>query len=284
MKNRTRFVVLSLLASMLFIGGCREQASNKKAQSTEGIRSVLISAHRGGPKTAFPENTLEVLKFTSRKIKGVMMEVDVRKTKDQVLVLMHDKSIDRTTTGKGLVTDLNYSELVNSFVRDADGNVTAFKVPKLEDVFNWLRSTEAFLSLDVKEKGAFAQVVDLINEYELKDQVEVITYSLEDALFVHSLDSRIHLSVTIRNSKELEKVISASIDPSRIAAFTGLSLKDSSFYARLKKEGMVVTLGTIGNLDRRAEARGLELYTDWQKLGVDRFATDFPLKVQQALE
>ncbi|MGX7835704.1 glycerophosphodiester phosphodiesterase family protein, partial [Campylobacter fetus subsp. venerealis] len=72
-------------------------------------RIPMVSAHRGGPYPGFPENAIEtfanVLEYTP-----AIIELDVAMTKDGVLVLMHDDKLDRTTTGKGSVSDATYSE------------------------------------------------------------------------------------------------------------------------------------------------------------------------------
>ena len=59
-------------------------------------------------------------------------EIDPRLTKDSVIVLMHDETIDRTTTGKGKVSDYTYAELQQFNLVDRDGKVTDFKIPTLK--------------------------------------------------------------------------------------------------------------------------------------------------------
>ena len=65
--------------------------------------SVIVVAHRGDWRN-FPENSLEAIDNAVRM--GVdIVELDVKKTKDGELILMHDRALDRTTTGKGLVSE-----------------------------------------------------------------------------------------------------------------------------------------------------------------------------------
>ena len=61
-------------------------------------------------------------------------------------------------------------------------------------------------------------------------------------------------------------------------AFTGTRLSKAPLYKRLHKEGIVCILGTLGNLDKQAEARGEDMYQYWKSLGVDILATDRPFK------
>ncbi|MEM1340541.1 MAG: glycerophosphodiester phosphodiesterase family protein [Bacteroidota bacterium] len=280
MKWKINSIVLLFAATTLFVLGCR---SGKEIETHSNIKFVTISAHRGGPLEGFPENALETLKNTSKTVDGIMMEIDVLPTLDSVLVLMHDKRLDRTTNLTGYLKDHTLADVKKGVLIDKHSTLTNFKVPTLQEVFDWVKTENAFLSLDVKDKTTFCQVVDLIREYKILNKVEIITYSLQDAEQVHDYDSEINLSVSVGSLKVLEKLLASKVNISRVAAFTGLSIKDRLFYQKLRKNGIVVTLGTIGNLDNRAKVRGFQLYSDWSKLGIDRFATDNYTKVHQAL-
>ncbi len=272
--------VLLTLATSLLVIGCR---TAPKARPFSSIKEVTISAHRGGPLPGYPENAFETLIHTASKVDGIMLEIDVQPTLDSVLILMHDKTLDRTTTLQGLVKDHTLDEIEKGFLLDGDGQQTLFKVPTLEAVFKWLQKENAFLSLDVKDKTIFPQLITLIRKYDLIDKTEVITYTLHNAELVHRYDAQVNLSVSLGSITVLEKLLLTQINCNKVAAFTGLSLKDPQFYEKLRKQGMVVTLGTIGNLDNRAKARGIQLYKDCKQLGVDRIATDNYQAVFQAL-
>lgn len=76
------------------------------------------------------------------RIRGAVdiVEVDPRMTKDGVIVLMHDETIDRTTTGKGKVKDLTYEQLQSYRLKLADGTVTNHTVPLC--MTHWLQGGE----------------------------------------------------------------------------------------------------------------------------------------------
>src|SRR5690606_16882338 len=71
---------------------------------------TIISGHRGTIENQMPENSIasmkEVLKHTP-----AIFEIDPRLTKDKVPVMVHDASLERTTTGTGLVADYTWKEL-----------------------------------------------------------------------------------------------------------------------------------------------------------------------------
>src|SRR6218665_3351402 len=70
----------------------------------------MISSHRGGGDIpGYPENCIESFEYLASKIPNIV-ECDIELTKDSVLMMMHDNSLDRTTTGKGKIIAQNWDE------------------------------------------------------------------------------------------------------------------------------------------------------------------------------
>lgn len=112
-----------------------------------------ICAHRGGG-TTHPENTLPALREAVRL--GVpMVEFDLALTRDGELVLMHDRTVDRTTDGKGRVSDLTLAELRKL---DAGGwkhpRFAGTRVPTFDEALEALPK-DIWLNLDLKADGRF---------------------------------------------------------------------------------------------------------------------------------
>ena len=99
-------------------------------------RPIVISGHRGGMMKGYPENCIESCEKTLSLMES-FFEIDPRMTKDSVMVLMHDETIDRTTTGKGKVSDYTYQELMQFNLKDREGNVTSYKIPTLQQMIDW---------------------------------------------------------------------------------------------------------------------------------------------------
>lgn len=97
-------------------------------------KNVIVVSHRGDWRGA-PENSLQAFKNCIDM--GVdMVELDLKKTKDNQLVIMHDATLDRTTTGHGPTTDYTLAEIKKLRLRNACGIPTAHTVPTLEEVLN----------------------------------------------------------------------------------------------------------------------------------------------------
>jgi glycerophosphoryl diester phosphodiesterase len=93
---------------------------------------VQVAAHRGDWRN-YAENSLEAIESCIRM--GVdIVEIDIAKTKDGHLVLMHDSKVDRATSGKGLVRDFTLAEVRELRLRNGLGRVTDFKIPTFEEV------------------------------------------------------------------------------------------------------------------------------------------------------
>ena len=106
-------------------------------------RPIVVSGHRGGMVTGYPENCIESCEKTL-SLMPTFFEIDFSFTKDSVMVLMHDLTIDRTTTGKGLVADYTYDELRRLNLVDRDGQVTPYRIPRLKDVLEWGKDKVVF--------------------------------------------------------------------------------------------------------------------------------------------
>ena len=93
---------------------------------------VVVISHRGDWRN-YPENSIPAIESIIRM--GVdMMELDVKMTKDSVMVLCHDKTINRTTNGKGLICDMTYDSLMTFNLKRAHGVKTdTLKMPTLRE-------------------------------------------------------------------------------------------------------------------------------------------------------
>ncbi|MBO9543186.1 glycerophosphodiester phosphodiesterase family protein [Caulobacter sp.] len=138
---------------------------------------VMVVAHRAchaaapsrGLMTAVPENSLAALERCIAL--GVdVVEIDVRRTQDGALVLMHDAKVDRTTTGKGKVSDLTLGELQDLRL-EVDGAATGASPPTLSAFLRMARG-RILVNLDIKEDGAtVAQVARLVHDVGADDWV-----------------------------------------------------------------------------------------------------------------
>lgn len=110
---------------------------------------IMVAAHRGDWLYA-PENTLSAV-YNAIALGVDMIEIDVRRTRDGQLILMHDETVDRMTNGSGMVTELTFDTLLSLHVKESQGGDTAAftdeHIPTLEEVMNLVKG-KAFVNLD----------------------------------------------------------------------------------------------------------------------------------------
>ena len=281
-------LVIPILLILFLLIGCKEK--NKQEITLEPYLSysenqeLLVSAHRGGKGyVGYPENSLETMQYIKKHIPNALFEIDVAKSKDGVLLLMHDDALERTSTGFGRVDQNNWEMLSQLKLKDNFDSIVDFKIPLFKDVLDWAKKDNAILTVDIKRSVDPEEVLHFIEENDALKQSVIITYSMETAQKLYKLNPKVVLSVSIRNMEEFNRAANSGIPWKNMVAFTGTKLSDPSLYNKLHKKGVMCMLGTLGNLDKKAAAKNDLLYTEWAKLGIDIFATDRPLEVQKAV-
>lgn len=282
-------LTLIILLSII-LGACQVQSQKVSENTLQTFftytenSEILISAHRGGKGHAgYPENCLETMQYIKKHIPTAMFEIDVAKSKDDVLLLMHDDALERTTTGFGRVDQNNWEMLSQLKLKDDFDSIVDFKISLFKDVLDWAKKENAILTVDIKRSVEPEMVLHFIEENDALQQSVIITYSIETAQKLYKLNPEVVLSVSIRNIEEFNRAANSGIPWKNMVAFTGTMESAPSLYAKLHQKGVMCMLGTLGNLDKKAATKGDHLYREWAKLGIDIFATDRALEVQKAL-
>ncbi|WP_234733182.1 glycerophosphodiester phosphodiesterase family protein [Tellurirhabdus bombi] len=246
-------------------------------------KTPMISAHRGGGDIkGYPENCIESFQYLADRMPTII-ECDISLTKDSVLMMMHDNSLERTTTGKGKLNEVRWEYCKTLNLEDNQGNLTKFKIPTLEEVLRWGKGKVVF-TLDVKRTVPFEKVVDMIHKTGATDYAAVITYNATDAAKLHRLDPALMLSVGIMKQADYERLRELGIPDNRMIAFVGTKEANPDLYRFLHEKGISCILGTLGNLDKQAAAKGDQLYRQYAKNGADIMSTDRPLELWEAVK
>ncbi len=152
---------------------------------------VLVVAHRGDWRNA-PENSLQAFKNCIDM--GVdMVEIDIHKTKDNKFIIMHDKSVDRTTNGKGKISDLTLAEIKQLQLRSGHNIVTRHRVPTLEEVLKLVKG-KILVNID-KGDNYFDEIYDILLETGTEKQVVIKTYDDLATIQSKSKNDIIHKSI-----------------------------------------------------------------------------------------
>lgn len=143
-------------------------------------RKTDIFAHRGY-SAFYPENTMLAFMEAERiQIDG--LEFDVQLTKDRIPVVIHDFTLDRTTTGKGKVREHTFKEIKSlSAGKWYSEKYDAEKVPSLEEVLAWAKTTSLTVNIELKSYPKDRdilrkKVITLIEKYQMNDRVIISSF------------------------------------------------------------------------------------------------------------
>lgn len=133
---------------------------------------VMVVAHRGCWINGAPENSLAAIADCIET--GVdIIEIDVRLTADNVPVLLHDETLDRTTSGSGNILETQYKELQSlSLLAAAGGDAalpTSERVPTLRSAL-LLAKGNVLINLDVK-LDIFDEAYEVVQEVGVEEQI-----------------------------------------------------------------------------------------------------------------
>jgi glycerophosphoryl diester phosphodiesterase len=162
-------------------------------------QNPIIIAHRGASAYA-PENTLAAFE-KAIKMGAKVIETDVHQTKDCVVVVMHDLSLDRTTNGRGLIKDVLSGNFKQIEIQQKN-KVQKMCPPTLEETILQING-RCQLLIEIKKgddyyPGIEKNVVNLIHQYHAESWIKTI----------HSFDKKALLNVARQDSNiNLQKLI-----------------------------------------------------------------------------
>ena len=128
---------------------------------------IFVVAHRGYWRYA-PENSIAAIK-SAISIGADMVEIDIQKTKDGDFVLMHDNNIDRTTNGKGYISNYTVKELKNFRLRYNDGKLSNETIPTLKEALSACKG-KILVNID-KGENYLSDIEPIIKETEMENHI-----------------------------------------------------------------------------------------------------------------
>ncbi len=274
---------LTASASLLVLAGCSASDSAEAPAPTpdawlagvnlpaymdcareQGV--TLLQAHRAGDRPGTAENSIGA-SYASFVDGAVFSEIDVARTSDGVLVLMHDRTLDRTTTGTGTVTETSYADIAALQLVDVDGETIDEVAPTLEEILAALDGV-GIAQIDLKD----IDMPTIAAEIEANNAAHrsiVITYSTEDAIALHTALPEVMISVGIRSLDDLATLEAAGVDLTRIQAWLGLGTGNPELDEALAARGIETSYG-----DFRAERDGSVDYTAMAANGAEVISVD----------
>lgn len=250
------------------------------------VKRPIVIAHRGASGYA-PENTI-VAFDKAIELGADMVELDVHFTKDEVVVVLHDETLDRTTDKEGLVKDYNWDE-----IKDADAGswkgeeFKGEKLPTLDEVIKHLNGRTKLL-IEIKDGGNFypgleKKVWEIVQANNAQSWCEVQSFSQDAVEIFHSLNTElplyklvvgnipvlpVHVDIKLKGGGVLKYKEYAGVNPNK-------KFVRKRIVKKLHKRGQKMFVWTVNKEE------------DMRKIidkGVDGIITNYPDRLLKVLE
>ena len=231
-----------------------------------------VVAHRGFSAVA-PENTLAAIR-QAIQAGADGCEFDVYGCRDGTVVLMHDKTVDRTTNGVGRVRDLSLEQLQQLDAGSwKNPRYADERIPTLADALKLLKDTDCQPVIEIKAEGISKKVVEEIRKLKMVDDAAVIAFSQKVVREIRTLEPK--LTCAWLCSKKLEGGPAQQADwlEARIRECKAelldlhFSMLSPELIAELKRRDLGIWCWTVN------EAVVMRALQQW---GVDSITTDRP--------
>ncbi|MBO5453211.1 MAG: hypothetical protein J6A69_04515 [Clostridia bacterium] len=140
------------------------------------VGKMTVAAHRGDCYN-YHENTMTAFE-KALQAGADMIETDVHLTKDNILIIMHDDTVNRTTDGEGYIKDMTLSEILKLNAGDED---YPEKVPVFDDFMKWAAEKNTMVNIEIKEyyspeneercKKCIEDIVSIVEKYNMADRI-----------------------------------------------------------------------------------------------------------------
>lgn len=144
---------------------------------------ILCIAHRGAFAYA-PENTMAAFRL-ALEMHADMIELDVCKTKDNKIVVIHDETIDRTSDGSGYVREMTLEQLKKFDFGEGE------RIPTLEEVLDFAQKNNIIVNIELKAYKIAKLVVELVEKYNMVNKVIISSFLHPELLEVKNINPNI---------------------------------------------------------------------------------------------
>jgi glycerophosphoryl diester phosphodiesterase len=243
----------------------------------------VISGHRGGTTPGYPENCIATFQNTLKHTPA-FFEMDPRLTKDSVVVVLHDDSLGRTTTGKGKLNSYTYAELQQFRLKDPQGNVTDYKIPTLKEMILWSKG-KTILNLDHKDVP-LEMTAKIIKECK-NDFIMLTVHDAKQAMFYIKDNPDHMLSAFVLTKKAFYEYEAAGVPWKNMIAYIGPKNKpeNKEIMDLLHAKGVMCMISAAPSYDKLKDpAERAAHFRETFTMGADILESDLPIEVAEAIK
>lgn len=247
-----------------------------KSFKEPGNSIVMIAAHRGA-HLEDPENSMAAFR-KSVELGIDIIELDVRCTKDGVLVLVHDKTVDRTTNGKGNVKDLTFEEIRKLRLKH-NGQLTEEVVPTLEEALNFAKG-KIMIDLDIKAADCIESIMETVNKTNTADQC---LFFVGEAEHAKKIKEKNPAFLTLLRTNSVKEATEYFKTVKSDAIHIDESHNTAEMIKGIKANGARVWHNALGPVDKEVGAGNTAAFEKAVNTGANIIQTDYPALLKQFL-
>jgi len=279
----TRWAYAQALCLALATSATAEDAPQAPDGASAWTRPLLLGAHRGGAGV-WPENTVEAFVQAAAAYPDILLEGDLQLSRDGAVVLMHDRTVDRTTDGSGAVKDLTLAELKaldGGYRFSRDGGKTfplrgqGIAIPTLDEILTQLPKNRILFELKDGD-GLAEKAAAIIRKHGAEDRIIIASFqpalmaalkrAMPEVATCFDMPGALALLTALRvgdwdSYTPTDQMLSI---PSRYVAEFQLTAEE---FGRVRAKGVLVQVHTLNDAE---EIR------HFIEMGVDSILTDYP--------
>jgi glycerophosphoryl diester phosphodiesterase len=252
--------------------------------ATPLMRKPAICGHRGGFYDELPENSLAAFSYTVQhaSITPVIIEFDVRESKDGTLYIMHDETVDRTTSGSGRIEELEDVYLNELKLKNSQGDTINEHVLTYESLLAFAGKNNVILMHDVKA-DVWDKCISLLKKYDLEKRSIMLTFTPADFKRVTGLSKRVRTSMLVRDERDADLIRSSRVPYKNLIAYVTKDVKQEVIDELNQKKISIMT-DVSEHVKKQTVPFDYSIYKDLvisKKL--DILITDFPVEVSRMM-
>lgn len=240
---------------------------------------LMVCAHRMYHEQ-LPENSMAALQASVDEGIG-MIEIDVRQTKDGELVVIHDATLNRTSTGSGNVSDFLWDELQQFYLYKTNGSLSNEHIPSLKKVLLAARG-KLYIDLDVKIEN-YIQVYNLVKQYGMLTQC---MFTVDELSVCHSLqntDAETILFPIVRSTTAYAEYTGADLNIN-IFQLNAAMLQTPEVTNAIVNANKFIFGNIYVNSSVSPQSNNYNQVTNFINLGGTIIQTDYPVAVKAYLQ
>ena len=248
---------------------------------------IQVVGHRGASGYA-PETTIESYRMAIQ-MGADYVETDVHRSRDGVLVAIHEAEITRTTNGKGFVADHTLAELKtldagswfnDAFPEKARPDYIGLRVPALQEIIDVVQESNAGLLIEIKDPERYqplavsyqqsaisleSALLSLIHSSHMENRTRVLSFSADSLRKIKELDATVPTVFLV--AKPDRNPVQATLEIPADELGILYSQATSALVEEAHRSGMPVSVWTVDNPEDMKRMIAL---------GVDRITTNYP--------